>query len=448
MAALQCELCGGKLQGKAGGIFECEICGMQYTSDWARAKLQEGAVPVDAPAPVAAPSVKEEPKNDFTDRAEAFRRRYAPVGHLIGAAGQWSVCLKLDGSVCVVGNNDGEPLCLDAVNRWTDLVDIAVGGYLVAGRKADGTVVCADICFEDDPDVSGWTDIVDICCGGSHVIGLRSDGTVVAAGDDSFMNEYGGELDDWWNIVSVSTGDNHTVGVRRDGTVVCAGSNDFMGIHMGQCDVDDWRDIVAVAAGFGHTAGLKSDGTVVATGMGTAGQCNVSGMKDIVAIAVGTAHTVGLRADGTVVSVGGVDGQSNVVSWSDIVAICAGGTHTVGLKSDGTVVAVGYNDNGRCDVSKWQKLFDSVDALEQERAAARESARARREEEARLAEERRIAKERAEAERRAKRKTALITERAALQTELANLKGLFSGKRRKEIEQRMAAIEQELKGLN
>ena len=212
--------------------------------------------------------------------------------------------------------------------------------------------------------------------------------------------------------------------------------------------MDDWRDIVAVAAGFGHTVGLRSDGTVVAAGVGTAGQCNVSNMKNIVAIAVGTAHTVGLCADGTVKVVGGVDGQGNVGPWSDVVAVCAGGTHTVGLKSDGTAVAVGFNDNGRCNVDQWQKLFDSVDTLEQDRAAAWEAARVRREEEARLEEERRIAREKAEAERKAKRKTALVTERAALQTELASLKGLFTGKRRKEIETRLAAIEQELKGLN
>ena len=46
-----------------------------------------------------------------------------------------------------------------------------------------------------------------------------------------------------------------------------------------------------------------------------------------------------------------------------------------------------------------------------------------------------------------RRKTALEQEKSALQTELANLKGLFTGKRRKEIETRLAEIETELKGL-
>ncbi len=35
MAALQRDICGGKLVGKAGGVFECEYCGMKYAKTWA-----------------------------------------------------------------------------------------------------------------------------------------------------------------------------------------------------------------------------------------------------------------------------------------------------------------------------------------------------------------------------------------------------------------------------
>ncbi|MBR6595567.1 MAG: hypothetical protein IKK72_03195 [Oscillospiraceae bacterium] len=49
MAALQCEICGGKLMGKPGGIFECDSCGMEYSTEWAKAKIQEikGTVKVE-----------------------------------------------------------------------------------------------------------------------------------------------------------------------------------------------------------------------------------------------------------------------------------------------------------------------------------------------------------------------------------------------------------------
>lgn len=59
-------------------------------------------------------------------------------------------------------------------------------------------------------------------------------------------------------------------------------------------------------------------------------------------------------------------------------------------------------------------------------------------------EEKKAAREERE---RANRAAALNTEKSNLQTELANLKGLFTGKRRKEIEARLYEIEWELKRL-
>jgi len=49
VAMLQCEICGGKLIGKPGGLFECEYCGMEYSTEWAKAKVQEirGTVQVE-----------------------------------------------------------------------------------------------------------------------------------------------------------------------------------------------------------------------------------------------------------------------------------------------------------------------------------------------------------------------------------------------------------------
>ena len=48
------------------------------------------------------------------------------------------------------------------------------------------------------------------------------------------------------------------------------------------------------------------------------------------------------------------------------------------------------------------------------------------------------------AQERAAKKISLETERRMLQTELSNLKGLFSGKRRKQIEARISEINSEL----
>jgi alpha-tubulin suppressor-like RCC1 family protein len=113
------------------------------------------------------------------------------------------------------------------------------------------------------------------------------------------------------------------------------------------------------------------------------------------------------------------------------VAISAGWNHTVGLRSDGTVVAVGSNGDGQCNVSKWH-LFNNINTIEEER---KKEVRQYRIEQERLALERKARKEK------------LLSEQNALQAELPTLKGLFAGKRRKEIQQRLEKIKKELQGL-
>ena len=118
----------------------------------------------------------------------------------------------------------------------------------------------------------------------------------------------------------------------------------------------------------------------------------------------------------------------------------------MGLKADGTVIAVGLDSFDRCDV-KSLKLFDNFETIEAERKAAAEKAEAERKvAEERAEAEHKAATEKAETERKEKNK-ALSKEQATLQIELSNLHGLFTGKRRREIEARLSEIETELKKL-
>ena len=222
----------------------------------------------------------------------------------------------------------------------------------------------------------------------------------------------------------IAVGDAHTVGLKSDGTVVACGIT-----ACSRCDVSGWTAIVAVSAGNRKTVGLKSYGTVVACGDNYHGQCNVSHWKDIVAVSAGGGHTVGLKSDGTVVACGdNYHGQCNVSGWTDVVEIAVGDDHTVGLKSDGMVVACGSNSDGRCDVSGW-KLFDNFDDVVN-RAVAEEE------------------KRKAAAEKRRLDKVAVLeTEKQQIKTDLPHIKGLFSGGKRRDMENRLAEIEIELKRL-
>ena len=356
-------------------------------------------------------------------------------------------------------------------------------------------------------DISDWTDIVAISANTYHTVGLKSDGTVVATEFTGDKKHNHGQCDttDWTDIVAISAGYHHTVGLKSDGTVVATEFTGDKEFYHGQCDVTDWSDIVAISADNFHTVGLKSDGTVVATEFTGdkeyySGQCDIADWTDIVAISTGEAHTVGLKSDGTVVATEFTDdkkyynGQCDVSDWKDIMAISAGVDHTVGLKQDGTVVATEFIGDkkyytGLCDVSDWklfktekEKYADYVKAcalqksgeennlaeaavifsrlkdyqdspnhavecyrVYKELKAERES----REKAEREAREAREQAERAEAQKkvRQKRIASLNSERSALQNELANLKGLFTGKRRKQIDIRFAQIDNELKEL-
>lgn len=540
-AKLQCEICGGKLIGRPGGVFECDSCGMEYDTAWAKEKIQEitgtvkvegtvevtGKVQVDGPVKVEGGINKEallkrgrlaledgqwDSAKEFFDQAlsldaeyadawlglamsemhlrkeaefafvsdgsesvekkadyqkflrfaseerkqeiggliddaerekqkreaaeemarEAFRKWIAPAQRMIAAGYKHAIGLMVDGEVKIAG---AEKQVQSKISNWSTIIAITAGHRSTIGLKADGTVVVADERDTGRCEASDWKNVVETAAGASHIVGLKTDGTVVAVGDSSFNR---GQCDviNWQDIVTIDAGGFHTVGLKANGTVVAAGDN-----AIGQCCVSDWKDIVAIAAGWAFTVALKADGTVAATVIKDSkfdhGQSSVDNWKNIVAIAAGTSHTVGLKYDGTVVAVGdNKNDQCDVFKWENIVAIAAGGDHTIGLKADGTVVITGSSNIGRQHIVSGWKLFDSIDTLELERRAAKEKAEANR----------RAAAEKAEAESKTKI-ASLETEQAALNEELKNLKGLFSGKRRKEIEARLAEIAAELERL-
>ena len=375
--------------------------------------------------------------NKEAKQLESIRGRYAKAAKMIAAGWSHTVGLKADGTVIVTGSNNP---WLEVCN-WRDIAAISEGLHYgsdhIVGLKNDGTVVAVGGKMNwGQCDVGEWRNIVAISAGYTHTVGLKADGTVVAVG----LNSNGKcDINEWHDIVAVSAGDMHTVGLKKDGTVITAGAD-----YRDCCKVDSWSDIVAVAAGADFTIALTSKGTVLRTGW----KSSYSLWNDIVAIAAGDSLAVGLKKDGTVVTQQFSDreGKCDVSSWHDIVAIAAGSYHIAGLKADGTVIAqmcqYKTDSNCRCVVGDW-KLFNDIDTLEDERKAAAERAKA----EAKRAEaERRAAAEKAEAERRA-RIAALNKEKDNLQIELTNLRGLFTGKRRREIEARIAEIEAELEKL-
>lgn len=571
-AKLECEICGGKLVGKPGGIFECDCCGMEYSTEWAKAKIQEirgtvrveGTVEVTGKVQVEGGTVQVEgaaTKESLLKRAEmcCAEKEWKKAKALIEQAlsidpecGE-AYLLEVMAEEELESQEQLHERCIDATlplpdrksmeraqqflpelfAQWREEKNCNYAAYQakyetdtarirnlyaqadgllqsnhcgVFGLRTDGTVLTAGLSPEDTAIIQQWSEITAIACGDKHIVGLRADGTVVAWGSD-WGRHYGQcNVETWRDITAITCGAESTFGLRADGTVVAAGKNDS-----GECSVESWKDMIAVASDVCHTVGLRRDGTVAAAGYNKEGQCNVVEWEDISAIAVSGTHTVGLKKDGTLVAAGKNDcGECNVADCENIGAIVITYDTTVALRKDGTVVykgtsyfprfaeqwadmialkcddlkIIGLSKDGTvtstdektkeevadwrdiisiryersCDyniyglrrdgtvvttstyksadqISDW-RLFNSIDTLEQERAEGLARAKAAR-----------IAKEKAEAERRAQKRAAILAEQDGLQAELSQLKGLFSGKRRREIEARLAELSTALREL-
>ena len=327
-AKLQCEICGGKLIGKPGGIFECENCGTEYSTEWAKAKIQEitGTVKVEGTVEVTGKvQVDGLVQVDITANKEALLR----LGELALEGRKWDEAtdfydkvlnLEPENAMAYLGKLLAKHNCTSIKGletaKWlfdTDrdyqnalrFADYALKKQLQDSVEAYNERKRKEL-FEKEERTKKLSEIrgkyripnTMIAVGYCHTVGLRSDGTVVAVGGNS-----DGQCDvsNWTDIVAVAAGSSHTVGLKADGTVVAVGDN-----HDGQCNVGDWTRIVAVEAGNWHTIGVRANGTVVAAGCNSKGQCDVSNWTDIVSVSTPKEsvipRTLGRRADGTWVS--------------------------------------------------------------------------------------------------------------------------------------------------
>lgn len=333
-------------------------------------------------------------------------------------------------------------------SEWSDIAAVTSGDGFLIGLKSNGTAVATGYIIWLN-NITNWTDIASVAAGTEHVLGLKADGTVMADGKNNFNDC---RVAKWANIVAIAARETYSLGLKADGTLEVAGQN-----NTGACDVSNWIDVVAVSAGVGHSLGLRADGSVLATRYTETdycGQCDVNDWKNVVAVAAGGRHSLGLLADGTVVATGCNDqGQCNVSNWKNIVAIVAGASCSLGMKSDGTILAVGQNDAAQLDVAGW-KLFDKFENLEKkrqkevERIKQAKQAAEQRKREAQMAEEQR---RKDENERKRQKLTQQVEEAqrklTALEFEKVNLKGIFANKRRKEVEEEIAAMNQTLPNL-
>jgi alpha-tubulin suppressor-like RCC1 family protein len=232
--------------------------------------------------------------------------------------------------------------------RAAGIVQAAVGPYLNAGIRADGSVVewganCPDGC-EGPTNAVGVT---AVAVGDSHVLALRSDRTVVAWGN----NIYGQTVvpEGLGPVTAIAAAGGHSMALLEDGTVAGWGADD-----VGQSDVPaGLSNVVAIAAGFSHSVALRADGTVVSWGDNRFSQSVVpTNLPPVASIAAGFGHTLARLRDGTVRAWGNnANGETDVPAGLDgVAAVAAGWSHSVARRENGEVVVWGSDEQGQKEI--------------------------------------------------------------------------------------------------
>ena len=415
-----------------------------------KARIEAEKIRIEkAKAEQEAAAAREIARKSIISELKTAREKRKNVRSMIAAGSYHTVGLKADGTVVTAGAIDPERASWDPNSKtnygqcdtkeWKDIVSVAAGSYHTVGLKENGSVIAVGSNYKRQCDTSSWTDVIEIAAGNTFTLGRKANGTVLATGQDSHGQI---NVDRWTDIIAIAAGGDHAVGLKSDGSII---DN-----YHGECSTPNWENIVAVSADSGLMVGLKDDGTVKATGRFK--KSLISEWNGIVAIEAKSDKIVGLRSDGSLVSLGSFHIYSQnsisggnlkeVSQWSDIVSISMGFSHLVGLKADGSVIAIGENNRGQCRTYGW-KLFNNYESIDEERRTAKdaEAERIKKAEAARIA-----AIEREEAQRREKIEEYMESKKR-LEEELSTLHGLFTLKRRKEIESTLMWYDMEINNL-
>ena len=377
-AKLQCEICGGKLIGKPGGIFECDSCGMEYDTAWAKEKIQEitGTVKIEGPVDVQG-TVKvdssankeallqrgmmalEEEKWDeakrFFDQALNFDAKYGKA--YLGLVMAEEKCTGMEAlktayteanAAIRESTNIGRAKQYgdEELTRWFAQIDvIAARADQVAQEEMDRRKKeeekASNIAREKLLPFRERCKSLDglIAIGETHIIGVKTDGTVIIQNYDSGeLTDYEKEVVGWKNIVrarihvpygvyasyGTSKPKDQIIGIQNDGRVII--QSRWLGKNYLNEAVKDWTNIIDVCL-LGHykyelIIGLRKDGTLK-TWFNSNNYKSYPDMERL---------------------------QNELSGWKDIISIKTAGQHVTGVKKDGTLVAAGYNDsNGEYD---------------------------------------------------------------------------------------------------
>ena len=351
MAALVCDICGGKLMAKSGGIFECEYCGMQYDKTRIQEMVQEikgtvkveGTVQVSGTVKVEGAANKENllkrgfvqlEDGNWDAAKESFNQILAMDSEngdaYLGLAMATQLISSINSIESVMsGNGSGRnrlivhdknfkraEIYADAelkarFARWHELREAwreAVEAERIAKEEAEQIAQKAEAekrekMIKAHQKALRFKGILST--GGEYFVGLKTDGTVNVEGTNNFGAHQVGHFED---VVALAAEDRHCVGLRADGTVVATTYTGDPKEYAGRCDVDLWQDIAAISTFWSGAFGITKTGRVLVAGTPIyhdEDKIIYEGVRtwtNIVDVAAGMSHAIGLRSDGLVVA--------------------------------------------------------------------------------------------------------------------------------------------------
>ena len=285
---------------------------------------------------------------------------------------------------------------LSECEDWTDITQLRVCNYAIAGLRTDGTVVASG---KDEyvQAVSKWnhiTELYSLSYDYAIIAGLRSDGRILVAGDylgvdwehEAEKSPFVKEIESWKNVKKLNIGScfgtAYAAALHKDGTVSYynphnlewSGSTDDVidlactyggAIALredGTCVVtspeyreitDTWTDLKQVGCGIGMAIGLRDDGTIVTTWVSPEDDAEktiheeLSALRDVDRIECDPVHNFQIyRKDGTVEFFsyyGEQYGNDEIRSCTDIEKMIISTSYDplviVGIKTDGSLIS-------------------------------------------------------------------------------------------------------------
>lgn len=400
-------------------------------------------------------------------------------------------CLNKNGTISYVGNSIEKQ---SELSSWKNIAEISPAFFLVSykeylseiiGIKEDGSLMLTDACTKLWPDAKNWVNIKKVFCKSFLLMhnlipilyGIKVDGSVISAVPSlcntmvgnakesvyRISNVYG--LRSVIDIIDFST--LHCFAfIHNDGKVTFIHDDSNVQNRLNQA-TQHWRKVIDIINGYSSPVALTSDGSVLTTSENTwygtplsvsDNFCNNNKIKYILQPKC-TGCLFALMEDGSVTAEKILTDQGynysfdELKSWHNVVEIENFGFLVAAVQSDGIVrvlepknisdsepivsisfdgtagIRTIYRDYCHCSFAG-EKLFDKYEMTDEEQREALEAGAKRIKKEI---ESRMLAKE--------NEIRQLTEERENISTELSSLKGLFTKKRRSELESRLSAVD-------